>query len=397
LWRVHQLRRERLVAYVRRRLVAQMEARGASPAEIDGAHEVLSPDILTIGFSRRFATYKRATLLLRDPDRFTSILGGDRPVQFIFAGKAHPQDNSGKELIRDIIHFARASGFRKQIVFMEDYDMITARYLVQGVDVWLNTPRRPLEASGTSGMKASMNGVLNVSVLDGWWAEAYHRDLGWAIGRGEEYTDEGLQDYVESNALYDLFEKDLIPTFYERGQDGIPRGWLMRMKSSLRELGPIFNTARMVQDYARRFYIPAIQQGRAFAGDDYASGRGYAAWLAGLAAGWGKLDVGDVTVTSGEVNVGETIQVSAEIFLGSVSPDDVAVQLFEGVLDRAGEITKGHAHRMERGGDGRKKGWSNYAVSFTAESTGRHGYTVRIIPSHPDIPNTLRLGLITWA
>jgi starch phosphorylase len=397
LWRIHELRRERLVAFTRRRLTAQLEQRGAPPVEIDEAHEVLNPDALTIGFARRFATYKRATMLLRDRDRFMSILCGDRPVQFIFAGKAHPQDNAGKELIRDILHFARTSGCRGRIVFLEDYDMVIARYMVQGVDVWLNTPRRPLEASGTSGMKAAMNGVLNMSVLDGWWDEAYRRDIGWAIGRGEEYADEGMQDYVESNAIYDLLEKDLLPTFYNRGPDGLPRDWLMRMKASLRELGPVFNTARMVQDYARRFYVPALQQSRSFAQDSFAHGREYAAWLSGLEAGWGKLDIGDITAVNADVNVGKTVEVGAEVFLGSVSPEHVAVQLYEGALDRDGNFVRGHAHRMERSGDGKKKGWHRYGVTFTAEATGRHGYTVRLIPAHPEIQHTLRLGLITWA
>ena len=217
LWRTHEHRRARLVAFSRRRLTKQLAQRGVSPAEVDAGAEALDPDVLTIGFARRFATYKRANLLLRDVERFAELLCGNRPIQIIFAGKAHPHDNEGKEFIRQIVHFARTSDCRNRIVFLEDYDMVIARYLVQGCDVWLNTPRRPLEASGTSGMKAALNGGLNVSILDGWWAEAYRRHLGWAIGAGEQYEDTELQDYVESNALYDLIEKDMIPTFYDRG------------------------------------------------------------------------------------------------------------------------------------------------------------------------------------
>ena len=226
--------------------------------EVAQASEVLNPDALTIGFARRYATYKRATLLLRDAERLIRILSDkDRPVQIIFAGKAHPMDNPGKELIREIIHFARQPEARRRMVFIEDYDMVVARYLVQGVDVWLNTPRRPLEASGTSGMKAAVNGALNLSVLDGWWVEACNVNTGWAIGQGEEYGDEKYQDEVESNALYNLLEKELIPLFYNRGADGLPRAWISKMKTSMREICPVFNTNRMVKEYAEKYYLPA--------------------------------------------------------------------------------------------------------------------------------------------
>jgi len=397
LWRAHEIRRERLVSVARKRLILQLEQRGAPTLEIDEAHDVLDPEVLTIGFARRFATYKRATLLLRDLDRFSSILCGEHPVQFVFAGKAHPHDNAGKEFIRDIVHYARTAGCRNRMVFLEDYDMVIARYLVQGVDVWLNTPRRPLEASGTSGMKAAINGVINLSVLDGWWAEAYRRDVGWAIGRGEEYEDQELQDYVESNAIYDLIEKDLIPTFYDRGSDGLPRGWIMRMKSSLKELCPVYSTARMVQEYVRRFYVPALGQARSLAGNDYGNGREFASWLANLEAKWDKLDLGDITTMTSKVQVGDALKVSAEVYLADVSPEQVAVQLYEGELDRDGAISRGHTHLMQPVGTGKKKGWFQYAAEFTAEATGRQGYTVRVIPAHPEIQKTLRFGLIKWA
>lgn len=397
LWRTHERRRERLVSFARKRMLAQLEQRGAPPAEIDDAREVLDPEVLTIGFARRFATYKRATLLLRDLDRFTNLLCGPRPVQFIFAGKAHPHDSEGKEFIRELVHFARTSNCRNRVVFLEDYDMVVARYLVQGVDVWLNTPRRPMEASGTSGMKAAMNGVLNMSVLDGWWDEAYRRDLGWAIGRGEEYPNEGLQDYVESNAIYDLLEKDLIPTFYDRGSDGLPRHWIMRMKTSMMELCPFYNTSRMVQGYTRDFYAPALQLARQFAENDYERGRSFAAWLAHLQLQWQTVDVDNITTLNTEVRVDDKLTVMADIYLDSISPGQVAVQLYEGILDRDGTISRGHVHAMKPTGEGRGKGWHQYAVEFVAAATGRHGYTVRVIPAHSDIESTLRLGLITWA
>jgi len=397
LWRTHERRRERLVAFARRRMVTQLERRGAPPVEIDEAHEVLDPEVLTIGFARRFATYKRATLLLRDLERFTTLLCGPRPIQFIFAGKAHPRDNEGKEFIRELVHFARTSNCRNRIVFLEDYDMVVARYLVQGVDVWLNTPRRPLEASGTSGMKAAMNGVLNMSILDGWWDEAYRRDIGWAIGHGEEYQDEGLQDYVESNAIYDLLEKDLVPTFYERGSDGLPRNWIMRMKASMTDLCPVYNMSRTVQEYTRRFYVPALQQARQFAENDYARGRAVAVWLAHLQSNWQTIDVDNITTLNTEVRVGDTLVVTADIRLNNIDPEHVSVQLYEGILDRDGTISRGHVHKMKPNGSSNGKGWHQYAVEFVAEATGRHGYTVRVIPAHPDMQRTLRLGLVTWA
>ena len=255
---MHEIRRERLVHYARTRLASQVRQRGGTDAEITVAGGVLFPDALTIGFARRFATYKRATLLLRDVDRLKRILTDPkRPVQILLAGKAHPHDTEGKELIRQIIRFARDPQVRRTVVFLEDYDISVARYLVQGADVWLNTPRRPNEASGTSGMKLLANGGLNLSILDGWWDEAYDREVGWAIGNGEEYSNPEYQDQVESEALYHILENDVVPLFYDRDAAGIPRGWLAKMKASMKRLSPIFSTNRMVAEYAERFYLPA--------------------------------------------------------------------------------------------------------------------------------------------
>jgi glycogen phosphorylase len=401
LWRVHERERERLVNFVRDRLVRQLEQRGAPPSEIDEAHEVLNPDALTIGFARRFATYKRATLLLRDKERLTALMCSDRPVQFIFAGKAHPHDNAGKEFIREIVHFARSTGCRNRLVFLEDYDMDVARYLVHGVDVWMNTPRRPLEASGTSGMKSSMNGGLNLSVLDGWWDEAYRRDLGWAIGRGEEYTDEELQDYIEANATYEMLEKDLIPTFYDRGTDNLPRGWIMRMKAALRELPPVFSMDRVVQEYTRRFYHPALEHAKALSQDGYSRGLAFGNWLQQIKAKWASIKIGEITPAfnaTAEVHVGDTLQFTAQVFLGDITPEDVTVQLYEGPLNIKSEIERGYAHDMHCSGPGsRGKGWYEYSVEFVSETTGQHGYTLRVLPNHPDLRHPLRLGLMTWA
>ncbi|MCI0513164.1 alpha-glucan family phosphorylase, partial [candidate division KSB1 bacterium] len=255
LWRTHERRRERLVSFARRRLKAQLIARGASKTETYQAEEVLDPEILTLGFGRRFATYKRAMLLFRDPERFQRILTNkERPVQIIIAGKAHPRDNEGKDLIKQIVNIARLPEFRQHVVFLENYDMNISRYMVQGVDVWINVPRRPYEASGTSGMKVCFNGGLNLSILDGWWCEGYQPGNGWAIGRGEEYDNLEQQDEIESLALYKILEEDVVPLFYNRGADQLPRDWIRYMKNSMGQMCPMFNVHRMLSEYTTLFY-----------------------------------------------------------------------------------------------------------------------------------------------
>ncbi len=279
LFRTHERRRERLVAFARNRLRLQLKRRGTTEAELATAEDALSPYALTICFARRFASYKRANLLLRDRERLLRLLTDpQRPVQLIFAGKAHPHDLEGKEIIREIIHFAQDPQVRTQVVFLEDYDMTMARYLLSGCDVWLNNPRRPLEASGTSGMKAALNGALNLSCLDGWWDEGYDPECGWAIGHGEEYGDPKLQDEVEGKALYDLLEREIVPLFYARGRDGLPRGWIRRMKASMSWVGRRFTSHRMLQSYAEQFYLPALQRAKELCGEDFRRCRELAAY-----------------------------------------------------------------------------------------------------------------------
>ncbi len=286
---------------------------------------MLDPEALTIGFARRFATYKRGTLLLRDPDRLKKILNDTaRPIQFLFAGKSHPADSEGKELIKQIIHFARDAGVRRKVVFLENYDMNVARYLVQGVDVWLNTPRRPYEASGTSGMKAAANGVLNCSILDGWWVEGYAPDLGWAIGRGETYTDTGYQDHVEGQALYDILEKQIIPLFYQRSVENTPHEWIARMKNCMRKLAPVFNTNRMVRDYAEKFYLPSFARGKLLAANGMKRAIALAKSKDSLRHRWSAIKiVGVHTSGNGHFKVGESMQVEALVDLPGVDPDGI--------------------------------------------------------------------------
>jgi len=401
LWRTHERRRERLVAFARRKLREQLQRRGAPQAEIEAAEEVLDPEALTIGFARRFATYKRATLLLRDPERLQRLLNDpERPVQVIYAGKAHPRDGAGKDLIRQIVDLARRPEFRRRLVFLEDHDMTVARYLVQGCDVWLNTPLRPLEASGTSGMKAAANGALNVSTLDGWWDEAwaqYNHRIGWAIGRGEIYDNRDYQDQVEAQALYDVLERDVIPTFYERGRDRLPRRWIERMRTSIATLCHFYNTHRMVREYTERFYLVADGLFRRLSQNDAARARALAAWLGRVRAAWPQVRIEAVEGQVHDLKVGERMTVRVRVHLGELSPGDVNVELYVGRLSAAQEILDAVTTRMEATGERSGNTWVFEGHASPCSRSGRHGYTIRVLPCHPDLTAAFLPGLITWA
>jgi len=399
LWRTHERRRERLVAFARRRLREQLARRGASATELSAADEVLDPEALTIGFSRRFAAYKRANLILHDIERLARLLNNpERPAQIIYSGKAHPRDNPGKDLIRQIVHIARRPEFSRNIVFLEDYEMNIARYLVQGVDVWLNTPLRPMEASGTSGMKVASNGGLNVSVLDGWWNEGYSSDVGWAIGSGESYEDLDYQNTVESQALYDLLEKEVVPAFYDRGPDGLPRAWMAKMKAAMRKLAPFFNTNRMVRDYCERFYIPAMQRWQQLIREGMASARSLAEWKQRMRGQFTQVRVEGVQDNmDGAASVGAPVRVEAAVFLGPVSPQDVSVQLYYGQLDADGQLQLGEALDMALLGGADPDGRAHYGADMPCERSGLAGYTVRILPRHEAMPDGREMGLIRWA
>ncbi len=399
LWRTHERRRERLVVLARTRLKEQLLRRGtaSSAPSITVADEVLDPSALTIGFARRFATYKRATLVLRDIERITKILcDADRPVQIVFAGKAHPHDDAGKELIRQIVHSARDENLRRRVVFLERYDMTLARYLVQGVDVWLNTPRRPLEASGTSGMKVLFNGGLNCSILDGWWAEGFTRDVGWAIGNGEEYADQEYQDRVESEALYDLLEQEIVPKFYNRGRDGIPRDWVAMMKASLSELGPVFNTNRMLQEYSERFYLEADRRYRAFAEKNATRARSLSEFKAHVHKHWKDVQVlGTELASASDLRVGQTLAVRARVRLGGLGPEHVQVQTYDGELSSELKVPLGVSRPMAMVRQ-LEPGVYQYEGSITCQSSGRRAFQVRVLPNQADLLEPEALGLIAW-
>ncbi|MEW6253095.1 MAG: alpha-glucan family phosphorylase, partial [Planctomycetota bacterium] len=373
LWRVHVRRREWMIAAIRRRLRDQLKGRGAPPAEVKAAEEVLDPEALTIGFARRFAPYKRATLILRNLERLARLIQNrERPVQIIFGGKAHPNDGAGKELIKHIAAICARPEFRKRLVFLENYDISLARVLVQGVDVWLNTPLRLHEASGTSGMKVPANGGVNLSCLDGWWPEAFDGENGWAIGDGRVYEDLAYQDHVEAESLYNLLEREIVPLFYERGEENIPRGWLRRMKNSMRTILPQYNTNRMLREYAEVMYLPALRRVRKMWTDDFALARKLATWKDHLRNHWHEIRVAEVQAGTQQVlKVGDSLPLKTRVRLGPISPDEIAVEAYYGPLTPDGEIAQGAAVRLEhtRGGDG--EFWFEGAVP--CRTSGRAG------------------------
>lgn len=396
LWRIHERRRERLVAFTRKRLYNQLKQRGAGFQELQAAQETLNPEALTIGFARRFATYKRAALFLRDPERLKKILTNkERPVQFIFAGKAHPLDNGGKELIKQIIHFARDEEIRKHIVFLEDYDINVARYLVQGVDLWLNSPRRPMEASGTSGMKVIPNGGLNMSILDGWWCEGYDMDTGWAIGAGESYDDPNYQDEVESKTLYDVLENDVVPLYYEVSSDGLPRYWIAKMKNSMMKLCPIFNTNRMVREYTEKYYMKAYNNWQNLSEDDYKKTKDLVKWKHFILKHWNEVHIVNAGVQKKEIEVGFALKVEAEIELGQLKPEDVLVQIFNGQLDTDYNIVESNIEDMACSGSV-QDGIYKYEGFILCDESGLFGYSIRLMPNHPDLTDQFGLENIRW-
>jgi len=398
LWRTHERRRERLVAFVRERIREQFKRTGAVERRIQQAEDALSPYALTLCFARRFATYKRGNLLLRDPERLLKLVrDNDRPIQLIFAGKAHPHDMPGKDLIRDIVHFAERYDVTSRIVFVENYDMTVAKYLTSGGDVWLNTPRRPMEASGTSGMKAAMNGVLNCSIMDGWWDEAYNPEVGWAIGHGEQYADERLQDDVESKELYDLLERDIIPLFYQRGRDGLPREWIKRMKDCMRQIGQSMSSHRMLLDYSNNFYFPALKNYRKLIKEDYNDAKSLAAYFGKLRDSWDSLKIVKIDANTKPVmQRGDSLNVTAHIDLGKMSPNDLLVELYYGaVSNHSNEIT--NAHRIEMKWVSSNDNLNQYHVRVECTDTGFQGHTVRILPKHEALIHPYRTGFIKWA
>jgi starch phosphorylase len=396
LWRAREQGRSALVHFVRDRLRSQARSRG--DGDVSWCDDALDPRALTIGFSRRFATYKRADLLLSQPERLEAmLLSVDQPMQLVFAGKAHPADDKGKELIRRIAQFARRPEVRHRFAFVDDYDIAVARMLYQGADVWLNNPRRPLEACGTSGEKAALNGALNCSVLDGWWDEMYDGTNGWAIASAEGETDLDRRDAMEAESLFDLLEQQIVPLFYERGRGPMPRRWVGRVKHGLRTLGPQVEASRMVKDYVRQMYEPAAARGDLMGADGWARARVLAAWKTKVQEAWP-----DVRITPGHaeaavVEVGDEVPVSAVVELGALAPSDVAVQLLHGTVGPNDELVEPASITLTLDEGADADGAHCFVGTFKSRTTGRHGYALRVVPAHPDLATPAELGCIAWA
>ena len=396
LWETRENLRGELVRTVRRRIHASLERRGYARADYGGVESILDPRVLTIGFARRFATYKRASLLLSDKERLKKILfHPERPIQIILAGKSHPRDDGGKKLIQEIVHFIQHEGGRARMVFLEDYDMSVARVLVQGVDVWLNNPRRPMEASGTSGMKVVPNGGLNCSVLDGWWDEGYSPAVGWAIGDRYEYPEPGQQDWADSRSLYHLMETEIAPKFYSNIEGAIPKAWVQMMKASIATLAPRFSTARMVGEYASRFYMPSADAYQRFTADGMERAKSALDWRDRMTKAWGEvkiLGVSDDAKTSNPL--GSSFEVRAEVKLGSISPAEVTVEAVVGQVGPSRELSELERHPLAPGAS--EGGTVTFTGRIPCRSTGHRGYTVRVLPNNPDIRVPGELNLVAW-
>lgn len=400
LWGVHQNLKRRMIERVRERCVEQRIRNGEGAAALNEARQLLDPEALTIGFARRFATYKRATLLFHDLDRLKALLTDpERPVQFVFAGKAHPADHPGQELLKHVYALSQEEPFKGRIVFVEGYDIAIARYLVSGVDVWLNTPRRPCEASGTSGMKVCMNGGINFSILDGWWCEAAdHGVNGWSIGDERECHDEELLNQQDATTLYQLLEESIVDTYYRRNSQGVPDDWIRVAKASIKSVPPVFNTDRMVGDYARNMYFPAIAHGRRMSDAEFTKAKELSAWKAHVHASWHQVRVvWDEQPASARRTLvyGESVEVAARVTVGALSAGDLRVEAYISELNADGHQVNAvriplHAPARNADGDVRFTG------EFTPPDSGRYTVTVRATPQHTHLVHPHELGLICW-
>ena len=394
LWDVRRALRARLVDDVRARLRASWLQRGASAAELGWVEKVLNPDVLTIGFARRVPSYKRLTLMLRDPARLRALLlDPERPVQLVIAGKAHPADDGGKKLIQELVRFTDDPAVRNRIVFLPNYDIAMAQKLYPGCDVWLNNPLRPLEACGTSGMKAALNGCLNLSVLDGWWDEMFDGHNGWAIPTADGVDDPDHRDELEAGALYDLIEHTVAPLFYDRDSDGLPARWIEMVRHTLQTLGPQVLASRMVRDYVQGLYSPAASAARLL-NDDHEGARELAAWKAKVRTAWSSVRVDHVESSGvGDApELGSTLELRAFVSLGDLDPGDVDVQVVHGRVDESDQITDSSVVSLQHA-EAYEAGRHRYAGEVKLEHTGPFGYTTRIVPKHRLLATSAELGL----
>jgi len=396
LWAVHNQRKSKMVSFVRDRVRRQYTRHGEGPRRLAAADGLLDPNALTLGFARRFATYKRATLIFRDLERMKRILTDpDRPVQIVFAGKAHPQDEPGKALIQRIYQLSQEPELVGKIVFVENYDMNVARYLIAGVDVWVNTPRRPYEASGTSGQKAALSGAPNFSILDGWWREGYDGSNGWAIGEEREYKDTETQDEADALSFYTTLEEEMIPLFFERDGDGVPQGWLEKMRRSIATCAPQFSMRRMVKEYTERLYVAAMTSGARVAGNDYASAYALADWKRRVRDNWFSVNLQILQSTPAQVAVGDTFTVSAKLWPGLLSANDLAVELVAG-QDAGADFGALPVVIPMQPSSGHGDGSIDYQGTISPQESGRLAVGVRVRPHHAGMVHPYEVGLVRW-
>jgi glycogen phosphorylase len=396
LWAIRRQLRSRLVAETRRRLRESWRQRGASGAELTWIDDVLDEDVLTIGFARRVPSYKRLTLMLNDPERLASLLlDPDRPIQIVIAGKAHPADEGGKRLIQQMVRFADSETVRRRIVFLPDYDMALAHHLVQGCDVWLNNPLRPLEACGTSGMKVSLNGGLNVSVRDGWWDEWFDGANGWEIPTADGVPDPVRRDELEAAALYELLGKSVAPLFYDAGPGGVPGGWVEMVRHALRTLGPLVQADRMVGDYVTHLYAPAAESSRALAANRFAAARELAAWKERVRKAWPSVRIEHVEADGTEPSLGAVLDVRVTAALGDLSPSDVSVEVVYGRPGEEDEIIE-PSYLTLAADDSAHGPQTRFSGAVELARPGPFGYTARVLPKHPLLASRAELGLVTY-
>lgn len=396
IFREKQRRRVRLVLFAREYLQKKQKD-FLSPEQMSKINDFLDTEALTIGFARRFATYKRALLIFKDMDRLSRILkNAEKPVQLIIAGKAHPHDTAGKEVIQKIIQSVRQHGLERHVVFLEDYDMIIARLMVKGCDIWLNNPIRPMEASGTSGMKAALNGTVNLSILDGWWDESYNGSNGFAIGEGKDYSNYDEQELIESQLLYELLEHSIVPIFYERSKTNVPQKWVSFMKDCIKTIAPEFSTHRMVKEYAEKYYIPALNNYAKMSANGAASAIELKEWKDKVRSEWSNVDILEVNYNiNGEALIGKPITVNAMVSLGKLSPQDVEVQVYYGTVDPYGELKETSCTNLELIDTQGPK--YNYQGIYLCPDTGMQGFTVRILPKHSLLIDPAELYICRWA
>lgn len=399
IWETHMKLKRRMQKFLQGRLKKQRMRLGETVEDLLEVDEILPEDTLTIGFARRFATYKRATLILKDIERFKKILNNsEKPIQLVFAGKAHPADNPGKELIKKVYELSRLPEFKNRVVFIENYDMNVAKHMVSGVDIWLNSPRRPHEASGTSGQKAGMNGVLNFSAMDGWWVEGYNETNGWAIGDNRDYDDAVLQDKIDSVSIYSTLEKEIVPLYYHRDKNNIPREWVARLKNSIKTIGCEFNTQRMLIDYVNKMYMRAAAIYDEIAENDYKRAREIADWKQHLIENWKYVKVipgASVDVYNQTLNVGDKMTLSANVYLGELEPEEIQVEIFIAKINEKGDIEEYKIFPMSLQKED-VHGEYIYSGDFILPNEGKLAYTIRVVPKSDKLPERNILPIAKW-